>query len=249
MERIVDVNQAFAKKIQIHRLKDRGFQRELRKERLKDMARDLSNGSICPPIMVAKIGNTLTLVDGQHRLEAWKISEYPLKAFVFDTKDMKTAATTFVKINSTSRRVTREHIINVSDDEWSVEVRAMARRLGVTLLQAHNALAGQFSTGSTAFSTLLQINDNRIAIAELVLTTWKRDKRWDAENNGVFDKNGIIKMAAFLVSRDNKPDAFLKRLLTLDYGSQSGMALCYGTGYAKQMQLRKYAEKLLRGEK
>lgn len=232
MSKIVEVNQALANRIEVDHLKDGGYQRTLDTGRLREMSETLSRkGRFVPPIILAQHGNRLSIVDGQHRLEAWKLGNFTLQAMIVPISDRKEAARAFVDINAKQRRVARPHILQIADDEWSVEVRRLAKVTGCSLLQAHGAMLG---CSRRVFSgEACKVTEEMPLICEKVINTWMRDKRWNAPQSGCFSKPGILNIACAMCKHEQdekKMDVILKKLLALNYGEESAINYVYGTG-------------------
>src|SRR3990167_5738782 len=108
-ERIVSVTPELASRIEVIRYKgnkETGFQRELHHDRVNGLVRAARDGTFIPPIFVGELPDKrLILIDGQHRLHAFKLQQYPLKALIYPERSTKDAAAQFIATNAHGVRV------------------------------------------------------------------------------------------------------------------------------------------------
>lgn len=238
--RVVDVDEALARKIWIVRPDDEikgGFQRELSKKRIPQMVRDLTGDVICPAIDVADIKGTLYLVDGQHRLEAWRIKHFPLKAQVHKMGSMEEAAISFIGINNNAKRARLAHRLRVDPGAQAKAIRELASEFGLQ--------------PSVVFRILWAINSHNLqnnattredfALARTVLESWADDKRWGKDS--YYSKTGVLAVVAQVVKRSKHPKSALAELKNMDFSRSGPFATRYGTGGSALVSMRNLIHK------
>jgi hypothetical protein len=239
--KIVDVDETFAENVHIHRLADGGFQRKLRRDRLTEISTALNDGAICPPITIGKVGSKHILIDGQHRLEAWKLKPFPMKACIITLKDEDEAVESFVSMNREQKRVSLIHVLRVSNTEYAEQVRDLADRCKVTIPHIHNLMVSICMLPS---GKLPQPDDKQWKLAAKIMSTWMAQKRWGRQEN-VFSVPGVLMLVGYFTAKASNPDSMLKDLLRFDYARQSAIGRMVGTSYGAQKKMKAYVYKAL----
>lgn len=232
--KMVDVDDNFSSKIVIHRHKDGGFQRPLRTQRLGVIAKEMSEGSICPPITVAHVGDKFILVDGQHRLEAWKLQNFPLKAMVYAMKSEDEANEAFITMNRERVRVSRTHVIKVSTEDVAVRTREMAEKFKVTNQHVFQLLCG-IANVKDPFRA--DITEDHWKLLLKTLMFWSGQRRWGREDN-CFSRPGVLMMVGYFVGKSSSVDSVLRDLSKLDYSNSGKLSKCCGTSFSMQKQMK-----------
>lgn len=234
--KLVAVDEKFSSLIETHRKTDGGFQRPLQGGRLQEISEHMKNGGFIPPITVANIKGRYILIDGQHRLEAWRLRHYPLMANVSDFSSEGEAADAFVDINAEAKRVSLLHVLGVSSGEYATTVREMAVKFDVSIRVVHNLIGGILNKQN---AIKMPITIAQWDLARKVLVTWTIQKRWGMPNN-VFANAGILRLVGYFTARASNPESMLKDMLTLDYGRQSPLGRMSGTSFNSQKEMRQF---------
>lgn len=241
-QELVEVTPELSEQFKIVHLKDGGFQRALNVSRVDVMVDDIkANGSIVPPIVVARTKEGMIVVDGQHRLEAYRKAKYRLSALIVDGMTEKEATASFVAINRKARRVSLTHVLNVDPSEYATMVRKLGDKYGASNRQAHYALVGAFGreTYYKHKRTGFEIKREHLASVELVLATWSRDKRWDNDSQ-CFNRCAIIQAVTDIVVKAKNKGAVIKKLLDANYTRQGPLFSKASLSGASQNILRNW---------
>jgi len=243
---MVDVDAQLAAKVKIMRHQDGGFQRKLTRERLTGISAALTNGVICPPITIAKIRDQYILIDGQHRFSAWQLKPFPLKATIVVMQNVDEAMESFIAMNREQKRVSLSHILNISNDDYAIKVRALATGCNVSIPHIHNLMRGIVAVGNRSSSLLNsgRVTEDHWKIAARVMGFWMKDRRWGKEGN-VFSAVGTLEFVGFFAGKSTAIDSILKDLSRLDYSKQGAIGRSIGTSWASQKIVKAIVYKAL----
>lgn len=244
---IQNMTKALSEKIEIARfgeLGDKGFQRPLDSNRAKKMAKELGNGSICPPIVVGDLRGRLLLMDGQHRLEAWKISgcAFSLEAKIVPLVDLNQAKKWFCEINGTQKRVSARLRIMIDPCEYAFRCRAMGKKFDLHPMDINSVLCGvagvYMTIGSSGGSKdVSRLTNDSWSAAERMLDCWSKDKRW-AKGPNVYRKPAVLRAVAHVAARTKDLEGTLNELKSMDFSMSGKMARWQGGSHATQKMMR-----------
>lgn len=234
--KLVAVDERFSTLIETHRKSDGGFQRQLQGERLQKISEHVKSGGFCPPITVASIKGRYILIDGQHRLEAWRLRHYTLMANVTEFVSEGEAADAFVDINAEAKRVSLAHVLSVSSGEYATSVREMAEKFDVSIRVVHNLIGGIVNKQN---AIKFPVTVHHWELARKVLAVWTIQKRWGMPNN-VFAHAGVLRLVGYFAARASNTESMLKDMLNLDYGRQSHIGRMTGSSFNSQKEMRQF---------
>lgn len=233
---LVDVTKELANKVEVMRAADTrgGFQRKLDSKRLPEMTRVLGGGAHCPPIAVAVVGGKWILIDGQHRLEAWKMKAFPLKATVTHMSTVDDAAKAFINLNREQKKVPLQHILSVSNDDYPVRVRRMTEDCKVTLAHIHNLMCG--ITGRKD-PLKADVTEAHWALAAKVMSVWMKNRRW-GNPTSVYSNVGVLRMAGHFAGKTKTPDTVLRDMQSMDYSTGGPLGRVEGSSWSAQAKMQ-----------
>lgn len=237
--KFVNVDRELSGKLVIMQRKDGGFQRQLTDGRLRSISENLGNGLISPAIMVADVDGQLIVIDGQHRLEAWRRKSFPLTAHIVKMS-YNDAISNFINHNTKSKRVSRLHILNVDPRTFAKKVRLLAAKYNATLTQVYHICYG-LNSGHAAEQNADGINWDKV---ETILSIWSDDKRWKTRRT-TYVKPGIMQMLGSLCKTSGNPGKLVSRLKNMKFGAQSFMNRHYGASRSDVRFMSEYALKWL----
>lgn len=240
---IVEVREKELKQWRVHRIKDGGFQRKLSNRRVDQMITSFRNGSVAPPIVVAKVGGDYFIVDGQHRFEARKHKKFPLFAQVF-TMNKDSAARVFIDCNRKGVRVGLAHRLAVDPSRIAKRIRATAKKYEITHRQVYHCLIG--ITRSALRKDIVAGADWELL--DTVLKWWSDDPRWEKDDE-LYSYSGTLCAVGRLCFGKKDPAKIIKLLKKYEYGMNTDYMKWYGTGSRSQkmffdMALKQFGIKL-----
>lgn len=208
------VSEPLAGKIKIKRWGEGvgGFQRPLRLDVVQEIARAAENPAfVTDSILVARIDHELYIIDGQHRLEGWKLRHYALAVTIVDVT-LKEARDIFSVIDSKHRKLTANHQLGISQDEHAV----LSRKLGVKHDVAPR-IASFFLSGAVKATDWRRAQAEEYPLAyeaaDLLMAAWLKDKRWKNATVYAFRKPTVIRAVAKLVRDATDKPRLIRSLL------------------------------------
>lgn len=247
-ERVVEVTQDIVDKIEVLRFKadsKNGFQRELHHGRASVIARAAKEGTFIPPIFVAELPDKrLILIDGQHRLQAYKLSKFPLKAIVFSEKTVKDAASQFIDTNTHAVRVSLGFRLNVDPGPDARWMRDLAAKYETNPRVIYNTVVGivgkhHFNSGGR------RVNKHGRELAERIFEDWCSDKRWN-DRAYVYSSIAVLKMVGTLAGESTNPHEVIKFMKGLDWERRSRLGSVTGSSWVFQDKMRRAIERTMR---
>ncbi len=242
---IIEIDNKWLDKIEIPREGEivEGFQRKLSQDRVRDISKYMSNGHMMPPIFVGKIGERYICIDGQHRLEARKLKEFPLYAVIQET-DYETAKDEFETINTMGTKVPLYHRLKITNKPVGKFVRKIAASYRIDMRQVFAIIKGL----SGNWTPLIKYREHLpIEVKDKVtkiLDIWTSDKRWKSKN-GVFSKPGTLCVIGSICKDKSTIKNVLDKMLTLNYSKGSMLQQKYGAGGTSLKYMREYIIKML----
>jgi ParB-like nuclease domain len=233
--------------LEIRRLEDGngGFQRKLRDERIRQMVTALTSGKLaCPPIIVAKLPDGKDIVvDGQHRLEAWRKKAFPLRAMIFKADSLEDAAASFCAMNATARKVSLAHRIQVDPSRQACIIRNLARRYRISPSLPYHLVIGL--EGMTSFyANGSGVTKESLKKARTILQIWSKGKLWKKAQS-IYSTPGVLKQVGWFSRGDVNVVEIVRCLQAMDFRTHSPLAGAYGTSFYNQRQMTRIIEKFL----
>ena len=233
----VDVDEEFAAKLIVPTFQGYnkfGFQRKLNMSRIPDISKSLSNGIISPPIIISVVDGVYYVMDGQHRLEAWKKTKFPLKAMLYKmTKEE--AAKNFIALNGKATRVSLGHRLRVDPSEWATLVRDLSIKYKISVGAAHACTIGLIGDNEYYDGTYKM--DGLEQKAKKFLDVWTKSRKWD-RNLGVFGTNSVIKCVCSVVKASKDIEATLKEILDMDFSKGGPLGRYVGLSFNSQREMK-----------
>lgn len=230
----IEMTQGVVDRVKIFRLDSAvggGFQRQLRKDRIPGMVVSLTApGTICPPVVLAELGNDLILIDGQHRIAAWRVKEFPLKAVVFKVSSISDAARAFVDTNRKAQRVSLKHVLAVDPSEHSQHIRAIAKHWNTTPDRVNAVITGYVGNKRAACG---EITDEEWTMVGRVLADWADDRRWAI--NSLYSSPAVMLSLGRLLRGSKAPEATLKEIKGMNFSDKGPLAKKTNTGVREAM--------------
>ena len=216
----------------------KGFQRKLRPDHVRALAKAFLDGSVAPPVLVAKIGNRLVLIDGQHRIHAWLKNEFPLYAQIVEMT-LPEASDIFCA-SARGLRIPRRHILKVHSGPSYSAMRSLASEFDVEIERAAAVTEGLLGR-AWFYKDIIEVGPD-IARAKAILDVITKDKRWK-DGTGIIKRVGVVMFIGTLCRGKSEEDArrLCKRLLRLDMSKSGPIATRYGTSMAAIKKMREYA--------
>lgn len=212
--------------------KEGGFQRRLNENVLGKIIAAAHRGEAIPPIILAKVDTRFRLLDGQHRLEAWKQEKFPLFAQINVMRPQKVVES-FCTINGSARKVSLIHQLNVDTHAYTQKVRVMAMNFDLEPIAIHTIckqLTGQRQ------GRQLSVGKEQWDFISQFLTAWKGHKKW-SDNNSIYAKTGTMAMAMRMCKQAKDPMVMLGLIQNLNFGVDGPLGERYGAteGHVKTM--------------
>lgn len=231
---LVDVTPELAARVIVARAAEGGFQRKLDRKRLPEMVEVLGGGAHCPPISIAVVNGKYLLIDGQHRLEAWRVKAFPLKATVARMASLDEAATAFINLNREQKKVTLQHILTVSGGDYAVRVRRMAAECKVSLAHVHNLMAGITDRKDPLKA---DVTEAHWGLAAKVMAAWMRNRRWGNEAS-VYSNVGVLRLVGHFCGKAKAVESTIKDLQSLDYSKAGPLGRVEGSSWGAQQKMK-----------
>ena len=235
--KIVVVDSKLAEQIEIIRFGEdhNGFQRKLSNDRVAKMAAALSNGTVCPPILLGDLRGRLIMLDGQHRFEAWKksIGAFTLEAKIISLIDMNQAKKLFVDLNSYQKRVGLKLRLSVDPSEYAYRLRSIAKKYQISVTDAQSLMIGILGTWKFYVDSAAAITNSQWELADRILSCWSKDKRW-LKGVNVYSRPGVLRVVADIAVRSRNIEGTLNEIKGLDFSIGSKIARLYGGSSTSQ---------------
>lgn len=237
---LVKINSEWLKKIEVQRESEMagGFQRKLSADRARAITKYMGNGHQLPPIFVGKIGGRYICIDGQHRLEARKLKEFPLFAVIQET-DSKTAADEFESMNTMGARVPLLHRIKISSLPIAKYIRSCADNYGIDIRQVYavvKGVSGRWQPLATLRDGIPSELKNKV---ESILDVWTKDKRWKSRSS-VYSRPGILSVVGGICRNRKNIKNVLGQIQELSFSKPSALYEHYGAGGTSQKYMKEY---------
>ena len=247
-ERIVEVTPEMAGRIEVIRQSqdsENGFQRELQHDRTRALVRAVKDGTFIPPIFVGELPDKrLVLIDGQHRLHAWKMHKFPLKAIVYPEKSVKDAAAQFIATNANGVRVSLGFRLKVDPGPDAKWMRELADKYEVAPNLIYNMVLGV--TGYSRFYTGgRRVNKHAKELAERILEQWAADKRWN-DRAYLYTSVACLKIVGTIVGESTNPTAMVSFLRSLDWSKRSRIGAVIGSSWVFQEKMYRVITRMMK---
>ena len=208
------------------------FQRKINPSRIASIIKYVHKGGFIPPILLGEKGQDLLLIDGQHRLEAWKRKKYNLYANLQPGITFKEASQEFVDISSYSVRISLKHRLKHDQSPMARMIRNYAEYFKCEITQVYAIFSG------------LNFNMKSTVKVKKILRYWRNDKRWGIKNS-IYSKPGTLKMIGSLTRTTANLDLLMERLSKIDYSKKSPLSLRYGSSGTTQRMMKEYCLKYI----
>jgi hypothetical protein len=220
-----------------------GFQRQLDARKARRAADTLAGGkAYCPPIILGKVGSKLIVVDGQHRLEAWKQRKFPLQAVINHYDSIEHAAMDFDTINAHGSKVSLRHRLNVSPALYHRKVREIARKYGVEPTKVHYTMVGII--GHDRLYRMKVVRREEWELGEWIISQWIRDPRW-ALKGQVYSSAGALRIAGGFISKAKDRKVMLGKLQKMEFFRSGALSRVLGSSNSAYQQSRQYVSNWL----
>ncbi len=238
----VEITRELGDKIEVmryhHKDNPEGFQRPLNTMKATYAADRLSGGlTNCPPIMLGRIGSRIICVDGQHRLQAWKLRKFPLFAVIYEYQSIEAMSRDFDNINTYMAKVTLNHRLAVSPNPYPKRCRKTALELGVSARDVHYTLMGLSEHGAGFYQQ--HIPEATWKIGERILKRWTSDPRW-AKKDQVYHKRGILRVVGIMCRKAKAVDTVVSKMQEMNYEDGQPISMIQGTGSTEAKDMREY---------
>ena len=237
-EMMIKINQEWVDKIKFSRLhedKD-GFQRPWNIKRSREIVDCVNKGGHMPPIFIAKVNGELFLLDGQHRLEAWKMHNYPLYGLIksMSADEMRR---NFVEINTKAVSVSLGHRLTVDASPMAEAIRRLAKKYDVGINRVYHLMTGVTLRHTLPTDHVFTSED--ISLADTILKIWTNHRKWTTERtvNDCYNAPGILKFVGRMIRKLGNPEKNLVKLQNLDYTRGGPIFQIQGTSNASQSHL------------
>lgn len=247
-EKIVAVDEELASRIEIirHRADHKiGFQRELDHDRVRGITRAVKEGTFIPPIFVGELPDKrMVLIDGQHRLQAYRFQKFPLTAIIYKEDSVKTAAAQFIATNANGVRVSLGFRLKVDPGPDAKWMRELADRYETSPNTIYSLVVG--ITGKHKFNSEgRRANKHSRELTERIMETWTRDKRWN-DRAHLYSSVAALKVVGTIAGESTNPTSTIKYLMGLDWTKRSRLGAITGSSWVFQDKMYKF---ILRGMK
>lgn len=254
---MIKMTDEMAKKIEVSRHGEEtdGWQRKLSYSRAKAIANVAQENYIIPPIVLLKTDGRLLVLDGQHRLEGWKIAKYDLWAYVLSATKAQ-AVDNFIIMNTRQRRISMKHRLTIDRNPLIGRLRALADKHKVTYSQAlaviSGVLGGQWRLYTVRDSGNMhgrKPEEADFRMADNILSIWANDDRW--KENAVHDgyrKIGAIFAVAYICGKmPEKYEQTVELLKGINFKKAGTIAKFIGTsGVARKLTVQYMMDYLMK---
>lgn len=211
-----------------------GFQRKLNTKRIPEMSKTLSNGIICPPIIISVVDGVFYVMDGQHRLEAWKKNPFPLKAMLYKMTKVE-AAKNFMTLNGKAMRVSLSHRLKVDPGEWAKLVRDLSVGYKIAIGTAHSCLLGFVGDGE--YYSGDYVIDGLKEKADKFFSFWMKSKKWDRKI-GIYATDSVIKCVCSVIKNSKDIEGSLREISDMDFSREGNIGRYVGLSFKSQKGMK-----------
>lgn len=168
-----------AKKIQVDRAKDGGYQRDVNLKRVEAIAESLAGKtrSNYPEITVANVRGTYYCVDGQHRLfghiKAGK--DIPVNLIRMTREE---SIDLFIRDNGQARALRKRDLIAGSRHPIAQEIRDLATHFKLSQTQVTALVIGVMNKYTLPLDDRSFLTKKQSSVMRIVLTVWTKDPRF-----------------------------------------------------------------------
>lgn len=210
-----------------------GFQRPLKEWKVTQIVTSAKAGRMIPAVSLARIGDRLVVIDGQHRVEARKIHDFELAAYI-KPRTIEDAVKDFIVCNSTASRVSLSLILDIDPSKFGEQIRSLAWKNNATVQQAYNLIIGISGRDKAKVGAVEKADWD---LAHKILEDWSKDKRW-TKHEQFYSRPGVLSVIGSLSKGNKTPDKLLAKIKAMKFEKGSPLAVRYGTSGTSQAAMK-----------